>query len=79
MRRIRFAKIDVWHEIRLFYWIYNLIRAVFFSKFERLFKKNMYCPSKAMTFSHVSSSLLCSDVNRIPVRAFCIKQINCVR
>ena len=24
------------------YWIYNLIRAVFFSKFERLFKKNMY-------------------------------------
>ena len=25
-----------------FYWIYNLIRAVFFSKFERLFKKNMY-------------------------------------
>ena len=24
------------------YWIYNLIHAVFFSKFERLFKKNMY-------------------------------------
>ena len=24
------------------YWIYNLIRAIFFSKFERLFKKNMY-------------------------------------
>ena len=24
------------------YWGYNLIRAVFFSKFERLFKKNMY-------------------------------------
>ena len=26
----------------IIYWIYNLIRAVFFSKFERLFKKNMY-------------------------------------
>ena len=24
------------------YWIYNWIRAVFFQKFERLFKKNMY-------------------------------------
>ena len=24
------------------YWIYNLIRAAFFTKFERLFKKNMY-------------------------------------
>ena len=27
---------------KIFYWIYNLIRAFFFSKFERLFKKNMY-------------------------------------
>ena len=26
----------------LLYWIYNVIRAIFFSKFERLFKKNMY-------------------------------------
>ena len=26
----------------LLYWIYNLIRADFFSKFECLFKKNMY-------------------------------------
>ena len=34
---VNLKTIHVW-----FYWIYNLIRAIFFSKYERLFKKNMY-------------------------------------
>ena len=87
-------------NINFQYWIYNLICAVFFSKFERLFKQNMYnsiiqsIAHIAQVFSHVSGNLWipsqknctgfaaknessqflisCSDVNRIPVRAFCI-------
>ena len=33
---------DVTSIINVIYRIYNLIRAVVFSKFERLFKRNMY-------------------------------------
>ena len=39
--------------IKNIYWVYNLIRPVFFSsKFERLFKKNMYngCLSDSQRF-----------------------------
>ena len=85
------------------YWIYNIIRAVFFSKFERLFKKNMYnsiiqsiaqlklrlfpiflaicgfhpkrtAPAAGLAAKNESNQFLipCSDVNRIPVRVFCI-------
>ena len=39
-------------KINIIYWIYNLIHAVFFSKFERLFKKNMY-NSITQSIAHV--------------------------
>ena len=46
------------------YWIYNLIRAVFFSKFERLFMKKMYnsiiqgiAHLKLWILSHLSGNL----------------------
>ena len=36
------VQVIIERKIRSNYWIYNLIRAIFFSKFERLFKKNMF-------------------------------------